>query len=128
MKSTGRPTVTICSSANFYRHVLDIQEELKSLGYDVIVPQTALRMKQSGDFDASHYKTWFGNADDYNKKAKLMTDHFNEVSRGDITLVINNEKHGAPNYIGGNVLMEMAIAFYLGKPIYLYNEIGRAHV
>jgi hypothetical protein len=30
-----------------------------------------------------------------------------------------------PNYIGGNVLMEMAVAFYLDKPIFLFNEIPK---
>ncbi len=38
-------------------------------------------------------------------------------------LVINEEKHGQPNYIGPNVLMEMAVAFYLHKPIYILNGI-----
>lgn len=52
-----------------------------------------------------------------------MREHFKEVQNGDIILVINNEKHGQANYIGGNVLMEMALAFHLGKPIYIFNDI-----
>jgi hypothetical protein len=115
--------ITICSSVNFYRQAIDIQEELGKLGYEVIVPATAERMKESGDFEVSHYKTWFGDADDYHKKTALMRGHFAEVKKGDAILVLNYEKHGIDNYIGGNVLMEMAIAFYLNKPIFVINEV-----
>jgi hypothetical protein len=52
-----------------------------------------------------------------------MRGHFIEVERSDAVLVLNYEKHGTPNYIGGNVLMEMALAFFLKKPIFIFNEI-----
>lgn len=115
--------VTICSSANFYRQAVDIQADLEKLGYKVLIPATAERMKQSDDFEVSHYKTWFGDNNDYHKKTALMRGHFDEVERGDAVLVLNFEKHGVTNYIGGNVLMEMALAFHLKKPIFLFNEI-----
>lgn len=117
------PTITICSSANFYRQAVEAQAQLEKHGYKVIIPATAERMKQSGDFDVSHYKTWFGDKNDYHKKTALMLGHFDEVAKGDATLVLNYEKHGVDNYIGGNVLMEMALALYLKKPIFIMNEI-----
>lgn len=117
------PTITICSSASFYRQAVDIQAQLEKTGYKVIIPVTAEKMKQSGNFDENQYKTWFADANDYHKKAALMRGHFDEVAKGDATLVLNYEKHGTPNYIGGNVLMEMALAFYLNKPIFIFNEI-----
>jgi hypothetical protein len=117
------PTITICSSANFYRQVVDIEKELSTMGFEVIIPYTAGIMKASGDFDVSHYKTWFGDTNDYHKKTDLMLKHFDKIAEGDAILVINNEKHGVANYIGGNVLMEMAIALYLKKPIFLFNEV-----
>lgn len=117
------PTITICSSASFYKQVVDIQDQLEKQGYMVIIPATAKRMKETGDFDVAHYKTWFADAGDYHKKAALMRAHFDEIEKGDAILVLNYEKHGTPNYIGGNVLMEMSLAFYLHKPIYILNEI-----
>jgi hypothetical protein len=117
------PTVTICSSADFYRQAVDIQAQLEAQGYTVIVPATAIKMKASGDYDVSHYKTWFTDAADYHKKAELMRGHFDKVAVGDSILVLNYQKHGVDNYIGGNVLMEMALAFHLRKPIYIMNEI-----
>jgi hypothetical protein len=117
------PIITICSSANFYRKAVDIQARLENEKYKIVVPSTAEKMKQSGDFDVSHYKTWFADASDYHKKAALMRGHFDKVAESDAILVLNDEKHGVANYIGGNVLMEMALAFYLHKPIFVLNEI-----
>ena len=99
------PIIAICSSANFYKQVVDIQSQLENLGFKVIIPATARLMKQSGDYDVSHYKTWFGDANDYPKKTALMRGHFTEIEKGDAILILNYEKHGVANYIGGNVLM-----------------------
>lgn len=123
MKLMSKPIVVICSSANFYKHAVKIQKELEAHGFKVIVPHTAEKMKKSGNYDAAHYRIWLKDAKNYDRKTWLMREHFKEVASGDVVLVINNEKHGKPNYIGGNVLMEMALAFYLEKPIYLLNGI-----
>lgn len=114
-------TITVCSSANFYRHVIDIKNLLEGLGYQVLVPSNALEMERTGDFDVNHYKTWFEDSKDYHKKAALMLEHFEEVEKADAILVVNNEKHGIKNYVGGNVLMEMALAFHRKKPIFILN-------
>lgn len=95
------------------------------MGYSVIIPSNAKVMKESGDFDVTHYQTWFQDANDYHKKTKLMSDHFDEIARGDVTLILNYEKRGIANYIGGNVLMEMAVAFYLKKPIVVLNDLPK---
>lgn len=118
-----KPVITICSSANFYKQAVEIQKKLEKHGYKAVIPHTAEKMKMNGDYDASHYRTWLKDSKDYHKKTWLIREHFKEVANGDIVLVINEEKHGIPNYIGGNVLMEMALAFHLGKPIYIFNDI-----
>jgi ABC-type transport system substrate-binding protein len=123
MTPIKKPIITICSSANFYKQAVEIQEQLEKLGLKVVVPITATRMKASGDFDVAHYKTWFADAGDYHKKAQLMRGHFDEITKGDAILVLNYEKHGKQNYIGPNVLMEMALAFYQQKPIFIVNEL-----
>jgi hypothetical protein len=123
MNTPKTPTITICSSTHFYKRVVEIQEILEAEGLGVIVPKTARQMKESGDFDVSHYQTWFANAEDYHKKADLMLTHFDEITKGDAILVVNEEKHGVTNYIGPNVLMEMSLAFYQKKPIFILNEL-----
>lgn len=121
-----KPIITICSSAHFYKQAVAIEEQLRAMGYTVIIPSVAYKMKESGDYDVSHYKTWFADASDYGKKAALMRAHFEKVAQGDAVLVLNYEKHGVPNYIGGNVLMEMSLGFYLKKPVFVLHEIPEA--
>jgi hypothetical protein len=116
-------TIAICSSANFYRQVVEMQAKLEKLGYKVIIPAAASKMKESGDYNVGNLKTWFNDDKDYHKKASLMRGHFREVEAVDAILVLNYQKNGQPNYIGGNVLMEMAVAFYLNKAIFIFNEI-----
>lgn len=117
-----KPIITICSSANFYQQAGDIQDQLAKHNLEVVIPAAAIKMKEAGDFDVSHYKTWFADANDYPKKAALMRAHFDRIAEGDAILVLNFEKHGVTNYIGGNVLMEMSLAFYLKKPIFILND------
>lgn len=116
-------TIAICSSASFYRQAIEVKSRLEKFGLSVIVPKVALQMEQSGDFDVSHYKTWFADANDYAKKSDFIRSHFMEIAKADAVLVLNYEKHGQANYIGGNVLMEMAVAFYLNKAIFILNLI-----
>ena len=53
-----------------------------------------------------------------------MNGHFKKVLEADVILVTNFEKNGMPGYIGGNVLMEMVLAFHYKKPIFIYNSIS----
>jgi len=115
--------ITICCSASFYRQALEVEERLQERGFRVHIPHTAYKMKESGDFNVDTYKTWYKNAADYGKKAELMRAHFDKVVESDAILVLNYEKKGMRGYIGGNVLMEMGIAFHHKKPIYVLNPV-----
>jgi hypothetical protein len=118
--------LTVCSSASFYRHAVELEPQLAVQGFEVILPHSARQMQASGDFDLSHYQTWHTDAGDYHKKTDLMRRHLDAVGRADAILVINDEKRGVPNYIGGNVLIEMALAFYLKKPIFILNDVPKS--
>lgn len=117
-------TITICSSADFYKDVLKIEEKLKKMGYKVLIPVTAKKMKKTGNFNAGDYKTWYKNNADYTQKKKLMDTHFKKVENADAILVVNKQKHGITGYIGGNVLMEMTLAYHLKKTIFILHPIS----
>lgn len=118
-----KKTVTICSSVTFYKEVLNIARELRSLGFRTVVPITAKRMERSRNFDEKFHKSWHRNPSDYKIKKKLMQGHFKEIERGDVVLAVNLRKNNIDGYIGGNVLMELALAMYLRKPIYVLHAI-----
>lgn len=121
--NSHKPIITICSSANFYRRVVDIQPRIEAMGFEVIIPISAKKMKATGDFDVVKNRSWLTNPNDYHIKTAYIREHFKEVARSDAILIINEEKHGRPGYIGPNVLMEMALAFHLKLPIYTLNPI-----
>ena len=119
----NRLTIVLCASAAFYKHVNDLAAELTAAGLSVVVPKTAQLMAETGDYDVSRYKTWFRNTDDYALKADYMRTQFDKITHGDIVLVVNDEKNGDPNYIGANVLLEMSLAWYQDKPVYVLNDL-----
>lgn len=118
-----KKAITLCASLSFYSDLFEIEKQLKKTGFKVIIPKTARKMQKSGNFDVASHKAWYQNENDYKKKKALMDDHFKKILRSDAVLVINNEKKGVKSYIGGNVLMEMAVAYLQKIPIYLWNQI-----
>lgn len=116
-----KKTIVICASASLYKQIIPIEEELKSLGYKVIIPMTAKKMKKLNDFSLN--KSWYTNPKDYDRKRYLMNTHFKEIKKGDAVLIANFDKDKNKKYIGGNVLMEITIAYYLKKKIFLLFDI-----
>jgi hypothetical protein len=121
----AKKTITICSSAAFYKQALECMDELESKGYTVIVPSTAHKMRESGNYTEMDYKTWYKNEDEFHRKTRLMDEHFEAVAKSDAILVVNDKKHGIDGYIGPNVTMEIAVAYWLKKPIYILNKVGK---
>lgn len=56
-------------------------------------------------------------------KNRLTLDNISNVEKCDCLLILNYDHRGIKNYIGGNSFLEMIVAFYLRKPIYLLNDI-----
>ena len=121
----AQKTITICSSARFYEHVNKLADELEALGFKTIVPLDCRRMKKTGNYDVSAVKTWYKNPEHFHKKAFYIKDHFKEIEKADAILVVNDEKHGFKGYIGPNVIVEMGLAFYLNKPIYVLYKVDK---
>lgn len=90
------------------------------MGFTVLTPKTYRAMKKNGDFDEQNYRHLDRTP---TKKSLLIKTHFEKVAKSDAILILNLEKNGMKGYIGGNVLMEMAVAFYLEKQVYILNEV-----
>ena len=114
--------LAVCASASFYPQVIAFSYELEKLGIDVVLPKTAQNMKQQGVKNNEAITDWANNPTGYHAKALLIKEHFDEIAGCNAVLVMNYEKHGKQNYIGPNVLMEMAVGFYLKKPLYVLND------
>jgi len=116
-------TIALCSSASFYRQVLSIEKELKKMGFKTKIPSTAYKMKKNNNFSVNDHKLWYKDSSFYRIKTKLIKNHIKKIIQSDAVLIVNLEKDGKKGYIGGNVLIEMAIAFHYKKPIFIFNKI-----
>lgn len=116
-------TITICSSVACYGKAFEIEDQLKTLGMDVLLPMSAEEMNETGDFCVESSKTWFENPADFYKKTDYMRDHLRKIDKGDAVLITNFEKDGVSGYIGGNVLLEMFYAWLHGKPVYVLHPV-----
>lgn len=122
-KKSQKPLIAVCASVNFYRELIGIEKELKQLGFRVLIPVTAKRMAKKNDFSTEKHKTWWQNPADYKIKKHLMDLHFRKIRKADLVLVVNKEKNGLPGYIGGNTLMEISLAYFLKKPVFLLHPV-----
>lgn len=106
----------ICSKS-FYDRVPEIKKELDSLGHIVTLPNP-----YDNPLAESEYKNL--GKEEHSKWKRGMFKHSLEViSSVDSVLVLNFEKNGIKNYLGGATFIEMYDASRMEKKIYLYNDI-----
>ncbi len=114
-------TIFLCASMSCYRELVQVEKDLIARGFVVNIPVSAKVMKEKNDFDVTHFKGVFAPEE----KGKFIRTNFENIAKGDAILVVNGEKNGIAGYIGANVLMEIGLAFYLRKEIYLWNPVAR---
>lgn len=125
--------VTICGSIAFIEEMYDLKQKLEDMGYEVLVPPNKHYDKEGKEIAAIDYyhqkKEAFNDNEHplWQDHGEKITNHFNKVAAGDVVLIANYDKNGVDNYIGPNTLMEMGVAFHLGKKIFLLNPIPNAH-
>jgi hypothetical protein len=109
--------IFIICSKKFYDKVPKIKKRLEDNGHKISLPNCfddpATESRHRGLGREAHSK-W---------KAEMLKHSTDVIENNDAVLVINFEKHGVKNYIGGATFLEMHDAFRLGKKIYLYNDI-----
>jgi hypothetical protein len=105
----------ICSKA-FYDRIPPIKAALEAAGHTISLPNcfddpgTEARFRAKGEKEHSRWK------------GSMLKHSTNVIYENDAVLVLNFEKNGVPNYIGGATFLEMYDAFRLEKKIYLYND------
>jgi len=116
--------ITICSSLYFVKEIGEVAEKLRELGHEVFVPSTAEQVL-SGKMDVSDIEKEkeAGLASDRTIKNNAIIRHYKKIEKSEAILVLNYEKKGIKNYIGGNVFLEIGFAFILNKKIFLLNPI-----
>lgn len=116
--------ITICSSLAFSKEIGEVAEKLKSLGHEVLLPETSEKIL-AGLIDVVEVEKekQDGTASERTIKNNAIINHYNKIKESDAILALNYDKNGIKDYIGGSVFMEIAFAFVLSKKIFLLSDI-----
>lgn len=109
--------IFICSSKHLYHTIPPIKEQLEKQGHKITLPNSyeePLKEEEIKKQGSEVHAEW---------KAMMFKLQEKKILENDAVLVINFEKKGQPNYIGGATFLEIFKAFELGKKIYLYNPV-----
>ncbi len=109
--------ILIICSKHFYNRIPEIDEKLKALGHQTEMPNSydePMKEEEMKSLSSEEHIKW---------KQEMMLLHEPKIARNDAVLVLNFEKRGVSNYIGGATFLEIFKAFELGKKIFMYNQI-----
>lgn len=96
----------------FDPEMTDIKQQLEARGYEVDKPNIVEGHRYGDSLDENaHLKRGF------------IDEHFAKIDTSDAILVVNHEKNGVENYIGGNTLMEITYAYAHGLEVFLLNPV-----
>ena len=105
--------IAICASMIFAKEMLEVKADLEALGHIVILPQNAERYAKSQlalETKAESVKNKI--------KFDLIRVYYEEIKASDGILVLNYDKGGIDNYVGGNSFLEAGFAHILKKKVY----------
>jgi hypothetical protein len=111
--------IFICSSKHFYDRIPYIKDFLEKAGNNITLPNSF-----EEPFKEERMKS-LGKEEHIKFKQDMMKMHEPKIKRNDAILVLNFEKNGKPNYIGGGTFMEIIKAWELNKKIFFYNPLPR---
>lgn len=122
--------ITICGSAAFHDKMIEVQTQLEAFGHEARIPEAKFTDGRGNNItiknaylnrqNATPTDTWV-----WDEKRAAIFGHFEKVVWADVILVLNYDKNDIPGYIGANTLIEMSLALYFHKPIFLFNEVPR---
>ena len=109
--------IGIIGSMQFTEKMIEYRDKLIKMGHDAFVTDL--------------YKNLVGKTNEEKEKIKLHNKNNRDAIRvfwkavqgADAVLVLNFDKNGIRNYIGGNTLMEIGFAHVLNQKIFLLNPI-----
>lgn len=113
--------ITIGGSMTFAKEQVKIKQQLEQKGHKILITD-----------DIEDYVNNETIKNNFEEELKLSLKHdimrtfFNKIDSSDAFLVCNYSKKGINGYLGVSALMELGLAYHLGKKIYLLFEIDEA--
>ncbi len=111
--------IFICCSKHFYRRIPEIKDILEKAGHQITLPNSydsPFKEEEMKKLSQQEHADW---------KGEMLRLQIAKIQQNDAVLVLNFEKKGQPNYIGGATFLEMFKAWELNKKIFLFNSIPK---
>ena len=109
--------IGIIGSMQFADKMMAIKEELNEIGHDAFVTDLHKAMIGKNDLEIEEIKLY----QKFNMDA--IREFWKMMQGADAVLVLNFDKNGVKNYVGGNTLMEIGFAHVLNQKIFMFNPI-----
>ncbi|MBT4135515.1 hypothetical protein HOD75_03465 [archaeon] len=109
--------ILIVCSKHFYHRIPEIQQPLETAGHELSMPNSYDEPLKEEDMKVRGLEAhveW---------KAEMLRRDEENIQPQDALLVLNFEKKGQPNYIGGATFLEIYTAWKMDKKVFLYNPI-----
>lgn len=118
--------IALCGSINCSDRIIEIAEKLEKMGNQVELPFYTKKIR-NGEVKLEDFRKVKNLKGDSSFREKATEDLFKRywrlIKKSDCILVVNVEKNGLKNYIGGNTFLEMGFAYVLDKKIFLLNNM-----
>ncbi|MBU2473094.1 hypothetical protein KKE74_03620 [Patescibacteria group bacterium] len=109
--------IGIIGSMQFTEKMIEVRDQLCKLDHEAFLTDL--------------HDAFIGKSDEEKEKIKIdqknnldaIKEFWLAMQGADAVLVLNFDKHGIKNYIGGNTLMEIGFAHVLNQKIFLWNPI-----
>jgi hypothetical protein len=109
--------IAICASMVFVEKMVEVKRQLEEIGHTVFISQFAEGYLGKAEKEKEQLAVQDKNEHDAIRK------FWEKIKQSDAILVLNYDRKGIKNYIGGNTLMEIGFAHVLNKQIFLMNPI-----
>lgn len=110
--------IALCGSMAFHNEMGRVKASLESHGHVVFVPDELDNLSMN----ESYLKT---DEEKITKKIEhdFIRAHFRKIEQVDAILILNYKKKNIEGYIGGNTFLEMGLAFWLDKKVFLLHAV-----
>jgi hypothetical protein len=119
--------ITVCGSTAFIDELEKLALALGTLGHEVKLPPSIITTADGNSVHTREYyqikKSFPHDPAFWHDHTNRIKDHFEKVQWSEAVLIADYDKNGIAGYIGGNTLMEMGLAFHLGKKIFLLRPV-----
>lgn len=109
--------IGVIGSMQYTEAMLAVRDQLIALGHQAYITSFAPDFVGKTDQEKETVKI------EQKTYADPLTEFWNLMQGGDAVLVLNLDKNGIKNYIGGNTLIEIGFAHVLKQKVFLWNDI-----